>query len=95
MASDPRLLLAGLQEYSQALEIHFVELRERHAKLYSAWWSTSEVYQGTGAEVFAEAFMQADARFKDYLERGAQILVMLRDQMERLRQFDIAGGPIL
>jgi len=92
MATDPRLLLAELDEYASTLERHFVELRDRHTVLRDTWLATSEVYRGTGAEVFADAFARADARFFDYLDRGHRILVILREKMEQLRLFDDSGG---
>ena len=95
MSTDARRLLAGLEDYAAALERHFAELRDRHASLEAAWLPTRETYQGTGAEVFADAFGQADARFNDYLDGGARILAMLNQKIAQLRRFDSPTDPDL
>jgi uncharacterized protein YukE len=95
MATDPRTLLASLEDYLGALERHFEQLRARHDTLRASWAGAAETYAGTGAEVFAAAFGQATARFEDYIERGGEIRRMLNAQIERLRRFDSPASSVM
>ena len=69
--TDTKILLEHLQEYSKQLSAHLLVLEERHETLGAAWAALREVYEGTGAEVFAEAFEAASGRLRDYSTAGA------------------------
>ena len=86
------VLLTTLRDYRRQLEEHLTALRDRHEHLERAWVRLRDVYEGEGAQVFAEAFDTAAARLADYTSSGAQIARQLETKIEELRQFEAAGG---
>ena len=88
------LLLATLGEYGRQLEIHLVNLRERHQHLEATWMRLREIYEGEGAEVFSEAFETASRRLADYAEHGAEVTRLLQIKTEALRRFQAADPEV-
>lgn len=93
--SDSSKLLVALRDYSDALDRHFVALREKHGQLSSFWGPTRELYQGAGAEVFAEAMERANSHFNEMIESGALIQTSLKTKITDLEQFDSPTRPEL
>jgi uncharacterized protein YukE len=87
------VLLTALRDYRRQLEEHLTALRDRHEHLERAWVRLRDIYEGEGAQVFAEAFDMAAARLADYTSSGSQIARQLESRIEELRQFESAGGP--
>ena len=81
-------LQSCLDEYARELQSHLVSLRERHQNLEFAWIRLRDIYEGEGAEVFAEAFETASARLADYVRDGAEVARLLEAKIEELRQFN-------
>ncbi len=88
-------LLSTLRDYRRQLEEHLTALRDRHEHLEKAWVRLRDIYEGEGAQVFAEAFDMAGARLAEYTSRGSQIARQLETRIEELRQFEAAGGAEL
>lgn len=86
------LLLTTLRDYRRQLDEHLTALRDRHEHLEQAWVRLRDIYEGEGAQMFAEAFDMAAARLADYTSSGAQIARQLEVKIEELRQFESAGG---
>lgn len=91
--SDATRLLRGLEEYIVALERHVAILREQGHLLETTWYQTRDIYQGHGAEVFADAFGRAGQMLTAYQEAAQAILPILRDRIESLRRFDNPADP--
>ena len=81
-------LLVTLEDYQQQLETHLSNLRERHRQLDLAWMRLREIYEGEGAEIFAQAVGAASARLAEYSEHGTTIASVLRAKVEELRHFE-------
>jgi hypothetical protein len=88
-------LLTTLRDYRKRLDEHLTALRERHERLEHAWVRLRDIYEGEGAQVFAEAFDSASGRLADYTGCGARIARQLEIKLEELRHFEAAGGPQL
>jgi len=86
------LLLTTLRDYRSQLDEHLTALRDRHEHLEKAWVRLRDVYEGEGAQMFAEAFDTAAARLVEYTSSGSQIARQLEAKIEELRQFESAGG---
>lgn len=91
--SDATKLIAALASYSDALDKHFVLLREKHEQLRTYWGPTRDLYRGAGAEAFEEAMERANARFTEMIETGGHIQRMLKDRIRDLEQFDNPSAP--
>jgi uncharacterized protein YukE len=91
--SDATRLLQGLREYATALARHLVLLRERRGLLEAAWIPARDVYQGQGADVFAEAFERANAMVNEYIATVEAIQPVLKDRIESLARFDSPTDP--
>jgi len=89
--TDTRRLLANLSEYEQALIRQMETLRSHHEPLRLAWQQLHEVYAGSAAEHFAEAWRRADDGFVHYLEDGIAVQEQLRRGIESLRILDTAS----
>ena len=86
------LLLTTLRDYRRQLDEHLTALRDRHEHLEQAWVRLRDIYEGEGAQMFAEAFDTAAARLADYASSGTQIARQLEAKIEELRQFESAGA---
>lgn len=86
------LLLTTLRDYRRQLDEHLIALRDRHERLEQAWVRLRDIYEGEGAQMFAEAFDTAAARLADYTSSGSQIARQLEAKIEELRQFESAGS---
>ena len=86
------LLLTTLRDYRRQLDEHLTALRDRHEHLEKSWVRLRDVYEGEGAQMFAEAFDMAVARLADYTSSGSQIARQLEAKIEELRRFESAGG---
>lgn len=93
--SDATRLLRGLQDYEAALTRHLALLRERRSLLEAAWIPARDVYQGHGAEVFAEAFDRAGAMVDTYIATVEAIQPVLKNRIESLSRFDSPTDPSL
>ncbi len=89
------VLLTTLRDYRRRLEEHLTALRDRHQRLEYAWVRLRDIYEGEGAQVFAEAFDMASGRLADYASGGARIAGQLDLKLEELRHFETAGGTDL
>lgn len=87
--ADTRLA-ATLTDYSKQLDLHLVNLRERHQQLEIAWFRLRDVYEGEGAQVFAEAFEVASAQLAEYSQQGVEVARHLQIKLEELRGFQSA-----
>ncbi len=85
-------LLTTLRDYRRQLDEHLTALRDRHEQLEKAWVRLRDIYEGEGAQTFAEAFDMAAARLADYTSSGSHIARQLEAKIEELRQFESAGG---
>lgn len=84
------VLLSTLERYAQQLERHLATLRARHQELEAAWGRLRDVYEGEGAEMFAEAFTTASGRLAEYASEGAIIEKQLQAKIADLRAFHSA-----
>ena len=91
--SDATRLLQGLREYAAALARHLVLLRERRRLLEAAWIPARDVYQGHGANVFADAFERANAMVNAYIAAVEAIQPVLKDRIESLSRFNSPTDP--
>jgi uncharacterized protein YukE len=86
--ADAQRLKQGLSDYLNALDRQLALLREHGDRLDRSWAMTRAVYQGQGAEHFAEAFARAKAVLNAYQEAGETILPIMRGRLEALEQYD-------
>jgi hypothetical protein len=84
MANETALLI-HLEEYSKRFQRHLQTLQECHARLEIVWSRLHEIYEGEGAEMFAEVFEAASHRLREYAAEGAQISLLLERKIEELR----------
>jgi hypothetical protein len=91
--SDATALLSALRDYSDTIDRHFAILRERHEQLTSVWGPTRDLYEGTGAEAFAEAMARANARFEEMIDTGSLIQSTLKAKLEELGRYDSPNLP--
>jgi len=87
-------LAVALREYREQLERHLAALRDRHQQLQAAWLRLRDIYEGEGAEVFAQAFETASAHLDEYATRGLEITQQLERKIEELRRFQAAGSSL-
>lgn len=85
-------LLSTLRDYRRQLDEHLTALRDRHEQLEQAWVRLRDIYEGEGAQMFAEAFDAASGRLADYTSRGSQISRQLEIKIDELRRFETTRG---
>ena len=90
---DATLLRSGLTEYASALARQLDEMREQRERLSSCWLHTRSVYQGQGAEIFADRFDRSMTTLKNYITGLEHMLPILRDRLEALEKFDSGSAP--
>ena len=88
MATDPRVLLQGLQEYSRALERHTVMLKIQFNDLDSHWRQFSSVYEGDAADQFRAGWSRTSQNFTEYIEQTDRIQRILKERIAFLREAD-------
>lgn len=93
--TDATRLARGLEDYLEALDRHQARLRDEGAALEAAWIRLRDLYQGTGAEMFAQAFERSRQMMAAYAEATAAILPILRNRLDALHQFDAPNAPSL
>jgi uncharacterized protein YukE len=91
--SNATALLSALRDYSDAIDRHFSLLRERHENLINVWGPTRDLYQGAGADAFAEAMQRATARFQEMIEAEGQIQSILKTKIEDLSRYASPSLP--
>jgi uncharacterized protein YukE len=77
MATDARVLLSGLDEYSRVLEHHTILLKGEFNNLDSHWRQFSSVYEGEAADQFRAGWARTTRNFEEYIE-----------QTDRFKRFD-------
>jgi uncharacterized protein YukE len=92
--SDATRVLDGLRAYVNALEAQLIHLRDDGQRLQAAWSAARAVYQGHGAEVFAEGFERAQRSADKYAEGAEQVLPLLRERIAALERYDSAGAGV-
>lgn len=93
--TDATRLALGLEDYAAALERHHARLRDEGAALETAWFRLRDVYEGHGAEVFAQAFERARQMIAAYADAAAAIQPLLRERLDALHRFDAPDAPPL
>ncbi|HKY43773.1 MAG TPA: WXG100 family type VII secretion target [Pyrinomonadaceae bacterium] len=88
MATDARVLLQGLQEYSRALERHTVMLKIQFHDLDSHWHQFSSVYEGDAADQFRAGWIRTSQNFTEYIEQTDRIQRILEERIAALREAD-------
>jgi uncharacterized protein YukE len=88
MATDSRVLLAGLQEYQRVLEKHLSSLINEFQQLDNYWKQFSSVYEGTAADEFRAGWMRTAQRFQEYIEQTQKIKTFLEKGIEDLSEVD-------
>jgi uncharacterized protein YukE len=91
--SETTGLLSALRDYSDAIDRHFAMLRERYEHLSGVWAPTRDLYQGAGAEAFAEAMQRATARFQEMIEAEGQIQTILKTKIADLGRYASPSLP--
>lgn len=86
--TDVSRLRGMLDDYSEALRTHVTVVREEFDMLERTWVALSEVYQGAGAEAFADVFQTSANRMRHYELDATALLGFLKDRVEYLRRFD-------
>ncbi len=90
---DATRLRNGLTEYVTALDRQLFEIREQRERLDVAWRRTRDVYQGSGAEVFGEAFDRSMRMLQSYVEMLELVVPILKIRIEALEHFNSAANP--
>jgi len=88
MATDSRVLLAGLQEYQRVLEKHLSSLINEFQQLDNSWRQFSSVYEGTAADEFRAGWMRTAQRFQEYIDQTQKIKTFLEKGIEDLSEVD-------
>ena len=88
MATDSRILLAGLQEYQRVLEKHLSSLINEFQQLDNSWKQFSSVYEGTAADEFRAGWMRTAQCFQEYIEQTQKIKTFLEKGIEDLGEVD-------
>ena len=95
MATDARVLLHGLEEYSRALERHTVMLKLQFNNVDSHWQQFSSVYEGEAADQFRAGWTRTNQNFKEYIEQTDRIQKLLEERIEALREADRTESGLL
>lgn len=93
--TDATRLARGLEEFIGALERQQGRLRDEGAALDAAWIRLRDVYQGHGAEVFAQAFERARQMIAAYSAMANAVVPLLRERSDALQRFDASDAPPL
>lgn len=86
--TDATRLRTGLEAYLSALRRQQSELRQQGERLEGAWHLAREHYQGTGAEVFADAYERSRRMVQEYEAAADAIIPVLEARLEALDRFD-------
>ncbi|EDX77422.1 hypothetical protein MC7420_559 [Coleofasciculus chthonoplastes PCC 7420] len=84
MATDTRILLAGLQDYRKSLEKHLTQLRSEYQQLENKWRAFNAVAEGDYADQFRGGWLRTEAQFKDYINQSEKIKVLLEERISGL-----------
>jgi len=87
-ATDTRRLLAGLQEYQKSLEKHIAQLTSEYNQLENRWRAFNAASEGDYAAQFRSGWMQADARFKAYINQSQKIKSLLNERIVALEDLN-------
>src|SRR2546423_1079404 len=71
--ADTRVLLRGLEDYSDTLRRHLAELRAHFEALSAAWQRFSSVYEGDAADEFRDHWGITTRRFREYIDNTERI----------------------
>jgi hypothetical protein len=93
--ADSRLLLAGLEEYRRALELHSAQLRAEYDHLDNAWRNFSSVYEGDAADQFRAGWTRTAQLFQEYIHQTGIIAGILDERIEHLRQANRTEGGLI
>ena len=88
MATDARVLLSGLDEYSRVLEHHTILLKVEFNNLDSQWHQFSSVYEGEAADQFRAGWARTTRKFEEYIEQTDRIQKILDERIAALREAD-------
>ncbi len=75
-----------------SFERHLGKLKDETAEVQAIWQNLREVYQGRGADTFAEALSRTRQMTDAYMEVGDVLLPRIRNRIEDLRRFDSVTG---
>lgn len=93
--ADSRILLAGLEEYHRALELHFSRLKAEYDHLDNTWRQFCGVYEGDAADQFRAGWVQTSQRFQEYIHHTGLISGILKERIEYLREANRQEGGLI
>jgi uncharacterized protein YukE len=88
MATDARVLLRELDEYSRGLERHSIMLKLEFNNVDSHWRQFSEIYAGEAADQFRAGWSRTTQNFTEYMEQTDRIHRLLEERIAALREAD-------
>jgi uncharacterized protein YukE len=88
LATDARVLLHGLEEYSRALDRHSLMLKIHFSDVDRHWQQFSSVYEGDAADQFRAGWARTNQNFTEYIEETNRIQRLLEERIAALREAD-------
>jgi uncharacterized protein YukE len=85
---DMTALLAGLEDYHESLVRHIDQVRQDFIRVENAWACLDECFAGQAADEFRAVWEAASQRFREYVDRTADIQTILSHRIESLREAD-------
>ena len=93
--ADSRILLAGLEEYRHALELHIIQLTIEYQQLNNNWQQFNNVSEGDYADQFRAGWSRTSQRFQEYIEQTRLISAVLDERIEYLRKLNQSEGGLV
>jgi hypothetical protein len=84
--ADTRKLLRGLEDYRKQLLQHVTQLQKEYQHLERRWHAFRDVYAGDAADQFKPGWEQTSHGFREYLGQTKQIMRILDERIDLLRQ---------
>lgn len=84
--ADTRKLLQGLETYQKQLQQHVMQLQRDYQHLEGRWHAFREFYAGDAADQFKPGWEQTSQGFREYLLQTKQIVSILEQRIESLRE---------
>jgi uncharacterized protein YukE len=91
MAVDIRILLRGMNDYSQVLTRHAVDLEQEFHQLHGIWAAFSQTYEGSGADHFRDHWQRTEQAFNEYIHNSHKIRNLLDERISELTKLDSAA----
>jgi uncharacterized protein YukE len=95
MATDSRVLLAGLEEYHRVLGKHLSTLTSEFQQVSNVWHQFSTVYEGESADQFRQGWIRTSQRFQEYIEQTQKISAILDKRIEDLRAYNRSESGLI